>query len=128
MVENNERAELTWKYWSPDHPEVCGNTYNLGLQGGCEQLNWYGAYERCESAGARLCSQNDILAGAGSGCGYYEVYLWTYTPCEGTGDGPFFLTVWGSYPEKSLCRPAWDARILSAHFLAPSAHPADNRG
>ena len=58
------RNPLTKKCWSGDNDVA--------------KVTWYEAYERCTSAGHRLCkSQEELNRCCGSGCHYDDTLMWT---------------------------------------------------
>ena len=65
--------------------EGCGACENNGCRNACCVLDqeWQAAEAVCAADGARLCSVEELEAGAASynGCGHNADFLWTNTPC-----------------------------------------------
>lgn len=81
---------------------VCGSvaahgcTGLTGDGGGCldcsGRRDWFGARDYCESAGARLCTLEELKSFAitWKGCGYDSELIWSSTRCGAELDNSFF--------------------------------------
>ena len=55
--------------------------------GGClMSATWQQAEDRCLQHGARLCTQEELPATQGTGCGQDEAYVWTWNACRHSED------------------------------------------
>jgi len=71
--------DLAWPFQSSASPTVCGESP------GCVQLPWEAAYDHCAALGARLCTEDDLLAAKNTGCNFNKEPTWTQTPCSEGG-------------------------------------------
>jgi hypothetical protein len=72
--------------WSPITGNVCGHATRNFIPAGCpdpKKVFQAAAATACMDAGARLCTVNEVVAGAGksTGCGTDSAYLWTSDVC-----------------------------------------------
>jgi len=91
------------KQYEPERfgsPAVCGGSK---VDGKCSSpLGWAGAKEWCESAGARLCTLDELHndEASGTGCALNRKLGWSSTPC---GSGKYALAMGSSLKEGDLC-------------------------
>ncbi len=77
---------------------VCGGSYGFNVSQPCSgPVSWTKAKDICESAGARLCTEHELLTDEtkGTGCSLDKKKVWSSTPC-GAKDGSAFLVQMGS--------------------------------
>jgi len=93
-------SELAWDSSTWGTASVCGETDGSPFNGCSGQLSWSDARERCQAAGARLCSAAELVADEArdTGCNYNTALVWSQDRCDrndGTEDAAH-VAAWGS--------------------------------
>ena len=99
-------------------PKVCGES-NKNLGGCSGELTWADANMFCETAGARLCTLDELLNDEprGTGCLYNWVQVWSSTACTLEGS-PGFWRAFGNSREGSETVCTQDTSISDVRCCA----------
>ena len=86
---------------------VCGHS-ELGLGGCMTNATWLEAFVHCEQAGARLCTRNELMAAAYTGCGLDDKLVWTWEECNHGTPGNQRVAAMGNNHKIYGCHEAYE--------------------
>lgn len=97
-------SDLGWNSAEYGSTTTCGES-DLGLGGCSGKLSWAGAVDYCESAGTRLCTQDELQndEARDTGCSLDDEMVWTSIPC---GSGRYVKAGGSSEVTDSECSAA----------------------